>query len=399
MDRLRCFVAMAFGHKEIDELYDNVIVPVLRKLQIVPVRVDRVEHNEDIDDRIVIELHAADLAIADLTYARPSVYYEAGYAERSVPVIYTARLDHFKPQSNDPFGNFRVHFDLQMKNTIAWDPSAVDDFSLRLHKRLNKVVAPLLKARRAATVSAAREIAFRSLAIQMQRELAAKAATETFRRAGFEMEALSTSEGDGPKGVVAPSSAIIGAPRSFRTASLIHAAAAGCIFGLKLRDSRFRFVSFTVFDRISQKRIAESVRPFVTVAAFNLNYKEAVNAVVEIQEDHFLCSLGSTSLAPVRAALMEFHGEKGGSTLTLMTTQSVPEISGAGSMFFIGNNGLFDMYVEGGGAYISVSRDAMRVPPSTRQVARITRVHLLGGIRGEDDVRNRINEALGVAEQ
>src|SRR5215472_9716952 len=52
----------------------------------------RLEHNDDIDKRIMKEIKACDFAIADLTYARPSVYFEAGFAQRSVPV--TSRKDH-----------------------------------------------------------------------------------------------------------------------------------------------------------------------------------------------------------------------------------------------------------------------------------------------------------------
>jgi hypothetical protein len=40
--------------------------------------------------------HGQRYCSADLRYARPSVYFEAGYAERSVPVIYTVRRDHFR---------------------------------------------------------------------------------------------------------------------------------------------------------------------------------------------------------------------------------------------------------------------------------------------------------------
>jgi len=67
---VKCFVATAFGHSDVDETYDHVFVPVLRQLGIVPTRVDQHEHNDDIDDKIFELLRAADLCIADLTYAR-----------------------------------------------------------------------------------------------------------------------------------------------------------------------------------------------------------------------------------------------------------------------------------------------------------------------------------------
>lgn len=113
--RLKCFVAMAFGRPETDRLYDRAIVPTLDAVNLQAVRVDRVEHNGDIDDRIIQELKECRLAIADLTFTRPSVYFEAGYAQRVVPVIYTVRKDHFDRGAPD---TARVHFDLQMRNIV-----------------------------------------------------------------------------------------------------------------------------------------------------------------------------------------------------------------------------------------------------------------------------------------
>lgn len=143
---LRCFVAMALGRPDMDKVYDKLVKTVLRGKKVVPIRIDRLEHNDDIDDRIIQEIEQADFLIADLTYARPSVYFEAGYAQRSVPVIYTCRKDHFKPRADDEYGNFQVHFDLQMKNIIPWRSHTDQQFKSRLASRISKVVAPLLRA-------------------------------------------------------------------------------------------------------------------------------------------------------------------------------------------------------------------------------------------------------------
>ena len=85
--KLRCFVAMAFGHKDTDAIF-KILRKTLGPLGINTQRVDRIEHNDNIDTKIISEIEAADLVIADLTYARPSVYFEAGYAQRSIPVIF-----------------------------------------------------------------------------------------------------------------------------------------------------------------------------------------------------------------------------------------------------------------------------------------------------------------------
>ena len=87
--KLRCFVAMAFGHNDTDAIF-KILRKTLGPLGINAQRVDRIEHNDNIDTKIISEIETADLVIADLTYARPSVYFEAGYAQRAIPVIFMA---------------------------------------------------------------------------------------------------------------------------------------------------------------------------------------------------------------------------------------------------------------------------------------------------------------------
>jgi nucleoside 2-deoxyribosyltransferase len=135
--RLRCFVAMAFDYDDTDRIY-SVFERLLRSMGITAVRVDRIEHNDDIDNRIIQEIKQADFVLADLTYARPSVYFEAGYAQRAVPVVYTCRRDRFRPRVDDPKGNVRVHFDLQMKNIVAWATEHDSTFAERLRRRMRR---------------------------------------------------------------------------------------------------------------------------------------------------------------------------------------------------------------------------------------------------------------------
>jgi len=160
---LKCFVATAFDHKDVDDIYDKIIEPVLRELNIKSLRIDRVEHNEDIDDHIFNLIDQSQICIADLTYARPSVYYEAGYAFGSgKPVIYLARRDHLRPREHDDFGNFRVHFDLQMKNIIDWtEPNKT--FEKRLRSRVNHVIQPILNKLKASRAKDDLERHFASL--------------------------------------------------------------------------------------------------------------------------------------------------------------------------------------------------------------------------------------------
>lgn len=140
-------MACAFEKDDVDEIYKNVILPILKSMKIKPYRVDKIEHNDDIDDKIIELLLKCDICIADLTYSRPSVYYEAGYfAGLKKSVIYIARRDHFSPKTEDISGNFKIHFDLQMKNIIPWSStSRTNTFNKKLLSRLRLISKPLIQ--------------------------------------------------------------------------------------------------------------------------------------------------------------------------------------------------------------------------------------------------------------
>src|SRR3972149_10398 len=112
----RCFIAMAFGQEDTDEVYKKYISPVVKKCGFMPRRIDRVLHNDYIDRKIIEEINHADICVADLTYARPSVYFEAGYAQRGIPILYTCREDHFSNTKESE----KVHFDLRQRNIVKW---------------------------------------------------------------------------------------------------------------------------------------------------------------------------------------------------------------------------------------------------------------------------------------
>ena len=177
-------MASAFGYRDVDGIFNKGVKPVLRQFGITPQRVDKIEHNDDIDDRIFGLLNKADLCIADLTYARPSVYYEAGYAAgQGKPVIYIVRTDHFhrRAQTEDPSDRLRVHFDLQMKNIIRWDGS-LSKFQTELTKRIRFVL------RNTKTRNQARKMPpspFARLSIDDKREKIARIAHAIFLKSGF----------------------------------------------------------------------------------------------------------------------------------------------------------------------------------------------------------------------
>ena len=189
MEEIRCFIASAFDKEDIDAIYDNSIVPTLKGLNIFPQRVDKIDHNDDVDDKIMELMNTCDFCIADLTYARPSVYYEAGYfMGLGKPVIFTTRRDHFRPNIDDKYGNFRVHFDLQMKNIIAWSSiKEIKTFSKRLKSRIELILKPIVNMRDEIMTKSLAEENFIKLSMNARIQLIEQETTQKWINAGWSL--------------------------------------------------------------------------------------------------------------------------------------------------------------------------------------------------------------------
>lgn len=106
----QAFIAMWFD-SSMQEALDDGIIPGVEAAGYRPLRIDFVEHNERIDDRIMAEIRRSGLMIADFTGHRGGVYFEAGFAEGlGVPVVRTCRSDAME----------ELHFDIRQYNHIVW---------------------------------------------------------------------------------------------------------------------------------------------------------------------------------------------------------------------------------------------------------------------------------------
>lgn len=113
-DSDQAFVAMWFDNS-LDDIWENGFKPALKATGFHPYRVDRDEHNDKIDDRIVAEIRRSGLLVADFTGHRGGVYFEAGFAMGlGIPVIWTCK----KSDIDD------AHFDTRQYNHITWNDSA-----------------------------------------------------------------------------------------------------------------------------------------------------------------------------------------------------------------------------------------------------------------------------------
>ena len=122
----QAFVAMWFAEK-MNAAWNDGFSLALNETGYKPIRVDLVQHNDKICDRIIAEIRRSDLLVADVTKGRRGVYFEAGFAMGlGIPVIWTCNEEFFKQEE--------PHFDTRQYNHIVWkDPV---DLRVRLVDRI-----------------------------------------------------------------------------------------------------------------------------------------------------------------------------------------------------------------------------------------------------------------------
>ncbi len=124
-DSRQAFVAMWFDEQEMKGVYENGLKPALDETGFIPIRIDLIQHNDKIDDRIIAEIRKSALLVADLTGVRGGVYFEAGFAMGlGITVIWTCRKDFLD----------EIHFDTQQYNYISWEKP--DELKKKLKDRI-----------------------------------------------------------------------------------------------------------------------------------------------------------------------------------------------------------------------------------------------------------------------
>jgi hypothetical protein len=110
------FVAMWFGgaekKAEMDKLFLDGIQPAVGEAGFQAERVDWIEHNDWIMDKVLGGIRLAPFVIADFTGHRNGVYFEAGFARGlGKIVINTCKADELE----------NAHFDTKQLNHITWE--------------------------------------------------------------------------------------------------------------------------------------------------------------------------------------------------------------------------------------------------------------------------------------
>ena len=132
VDSSQVFVAMWFDDSTDKACKDGIEVGI-RDAGFKPLRIDRKDHINKIEDEIIAEIRRSRFVVADFTQgndgARGGVYYEAGFAHGlNLPVIFTC---HEKSLKN-------LHFDTAHYSHIVWENPA--ELREKLKNRILAVV-------------------------------------------------------------------------------------------------------------------------------------------------------------------------------------------------------------------------------------------------------------------
>jgi hypothetical protein len=126
----KCFVAMSFNDSLKDAYQSGIFLSVKSDCKMDPVRLDFVQHNEKICDKIVAEIRTCQFVVADVTLASQNVYFEAGFAMAlSRPVIWTC---------DDATFDQDVRFDTRQYPYIRWKTPA--DLRSQLTDRIKATI-------------------------------------------------------------------------------------------------------------------------------------------------------------------------------------------------------------------------------------------------------------------
>lgn len=123
------FIAMWFD-RSVDSAH-LAIEAGIRSSGYEPLRIDRKEHNNKIDDEIVAGIRRSKFLVADFTGHRGGVYFEAGLATGlGLPVIWLCRKDELE----------KTHFDTRQYNFIVWEADKLAELSTALKNRIEATI-------------------------------------------------------------------------------------------------------------------------------------------------------------------------------------------------------------------------------------------------------------------
>jgi nucleoside 2-deoxyribosyltransferase len=126
-DSADAFIAMWFSEERAE--HHVAIATAIRNTGYSPIRIDRIEHVNKIDDEIIARIRRSRFLVADFTGQRNGIYFEAGFMlGLGRPVIWACEKSDLS----------NVHFDTRQYNTI--DYLDTNDLRQRLENRIEAII-------------------------------------------------------------------------------------------------------------------------------------------------------------------------------------------------------------------------------------------------------------------
>jgi len=116
----KAFMAMQYGNKELEQVFENIIKPGLKELGFEINRLDKTNKNGLIDENLRVEIRDSKFLVVDLSDGNKGAYWEAGYGEGLGKKIFYI----CDKQKYEKFKNKKkklVHFDVEHQNIYFWN--------------------------------------------------------------------------------------------------------------------------------------------------------------------------------------------------------------------------------------------------------------------------------------
>ena len=123
-----CFIAMKFDDRLMN-FSDNWVESAVSESGYKPIRINKVQHNNLIDDEIITAIRQSKFIIADLTGNSFGVYFESGYARGfGLETIYICEKGFFEKE--------KIHFDINHYPFLLWEEGKGEEFKKDLQFRI-----------------------------------------------------------------------------------------------------------------------------------------------------------------------------------------------------------------------------------------------------------------------
>ena len=116
----KAFMAMQFGNKKLDCVFENIIKPGLKELGFEINRLDKTNKQGLIDENLRVEIRDSKFLVVDLSDENKGAYWEAGYGEGLGRKIFFI-CDKQKYEEYKENNKKLVHFDVEHQNIYFWN--------------------------------------------------------------------------------------------------------------------------------------------------------------------------------------------------------------------------------------------------------------------------------------